>query len=608
MQETQPSPLALLAATCSKIGTPAEGQAGAVNQGQTVTVLGQNQGQAVQFPGGFINAANAQQIQQALGLPPGFPLQFTTASTGVAGQQGTAAGGPMYIEVAPGGNIPSSSVGGATPTKSINAANILSLNQQSATGGQQIVTNGNVQYNITPQYQIDSEGNLITTHVATPVSVSQAQAQTTQTVVRQAPTTTSQATNVAGSNVAQIALPGAGVQYIQNGQIIQAVAPQPAPTQQRIMLGSQTITLQLAPNAVMSNANSHDQPVVTPVYNIISSTPPQGNQDSSAQTQQLQIQDQLQNAQIISNTGQIQGGNAANSNQATFVQVAGKPGQIILQQPQQAGQVQQIQVSGLQTSNTNVQTAQIRQQSGKVVASVMPQQVQQVQQVQQQVQQQQQTTTSQIISQQSSQTVQQPQAQVIQIHQPMQGQAGTQISLQQQPGTGYYTIQQPTPQPQQQAQTITLPINVGGSQGSVQTITLPIQGNQLQGGSITIPQSVLQSIQQINGGQFMQSPIVLKTPQTQVQTVHLQHGGTPVATPQSSSSQVQQQVITTDVSPAISTANNSTIAGLPNYNVHLAPLSPGPGPAGNTSAVNINTSTAGMFNSHYIPSTKRKTK
>ncbi|XP_054755968.2 transcription factor Sp4-like [Lytechinus pictus] len=576
-QETQPSPLALLAATCSKIGTPADGQAGAINQGQTVTVLGQNQGQAVQIPGGIINAANAQQIQQALGLPPGFPIQLATVA-----QQGTSAGGPMYIEVAGGStNIPASSVtsAGATPTKTLNAANILNLNQQQgpATGGQQIVTNGNVQYSIVPQLQIDQDGNLITTHVATPVSASQAQPQAAQTVVKQSQAATSRSTNVAGSNVAQIAMSG-----VQFGQIIQAVAPQPAPTQQPFVLGpgSQTITLQLAPNTVMSNATSQDQTVVTPVYNIISSTPQQGNSDNTAQTSQLQIQEQLQTAQIISNSGQIQGANTGNSNQATFVQLAGKPGQVLLQQP--TGQVQQIQVSGLQIPNTNVQTAQIRQQGGKVVASVVPQQVQQVQQ-----QQQQQHSTSQVVSQ----TVQQqPQAQVIQIHQPIQGQAGTsvqptQISLQQQPGTGYYTIQQP-----QQAQALTLPVNVAGGQGSVQTITLPIQGNQLQGGgSITIPQNILQSIQQLNGngGQIMQSPILLKTPQqSQVQTVHLQHGGASVAAPISSSGQVQQQVIATDVTSAISTANNSTIAGLPNYNVHLAPLSPGPGPAGSSASVN----------------------
>ncbi|XP_072180707.1 uncharacterized protein [Diadema setosum] len=573
-QETQPSPLALLAATCSKIGTPAEGQGGAANQGQTVTVIGapgalagQSQGQTL-IPTSILNAS-AQQLQSI-----GVPVQIAGAA---AANQGT----PLFVDLS--NNVVNAVAAANTSTKTSNNANSASLNQQTVQQPSQILTSAgarNIQYNIVPQIHIDAEGNLITTQVATPVSVNQAQGQN-QNIVRTtgtASSSTSQTSTVHGNNVTQLTLPPGLGQIIQNGQILQAVAQPPA--QQRIVLGSQTVTLQLAPNSVVSNANSQDQAVVTPVYNIISSTPQQSGTENIAQ--QIHIQPD-QNVNIISNNGTVQpGSNSSGSGQATFLQVAGKPGQFFLQQPQQTGQVQQIQLSGLQQQTqqtTNVQPAQLRQ-SGKVVASVMPQQVQQQQQ-------QQQTSTTRIVSQQPAPAVQQPQ--IIQIHQPIQAQnqAGAtiqpaQIAVQQQPG--YFTIQP-------QALTLQTPVNVANNTaGAVQTITLPIQtqGNQLQTGNITIPQSTLQTIQQLSGGQtVIQNPIFLKTPN--VQTVQLQHGGASVTTSQPSNGQLQQQQV---ISSDVTSGTNNTIAGLPNYNlsnalgVHLAPLSPGPGTASSVSTVN----------------------
>ena len=242
MQDNQPSPLALLAATCSKIGSTPEETAGTTTTHTTaVKLVGQNQ----------LVAANGQIIATL----PGQQQQYQSVSAL-----------PVQIATALDGN--------ATQYTPVQTANIVTnVNGQQVLQPAQVVTNGlNLQqYNVLPQLQLDADGNI----VATQIPASQ-QNQQQQQIIQAAPVISSG--NVV--NLGGLALQPGGQLIQQNGQIVQLAGG----------AGSQAVTFQLAPTAVVSMAgNSGDQTNPTQVYSLVPTAQPiqMVQQPQPAQQQQV---------------------------------------------------------------------------------------------------------------------------------------------------------------------------------------------------------------------------------------------------------------------------------------------------------------------------------
>ncbi len=226
MQDNQPSPLALLAATCSKIGSSPEDTANTTTTHTTaVKLVGQNQLVAAN---GIIAALPGQQQYQTVSA---LPVQIATALDGNA----------QY-----------------TP---VQAANIVTnVNGQQVFQPAQVVTNAGL--NVIPQFQLDAEGNIV-------------QIPAGQQIIQAAPViSTGNVVNIGG-----LALQPGGQIVQQNGQVVQLAGGGN---------GSQPVTLQLAPTAVVSVANSGgDQTTPTQVYSIVPATQ-QIQMVQQAQPQQVQ--------------------------------------------------------------------------------------------------------------------------------------------------------------------------------------------------------------------------------------------------------------------------------------------------------------------------------
>ena len=312
--QQQPSPLALLAATCSKIGSPPKE---AVNTATTTAVrfVGQNQGfQSAETQIGFVGAngiitAFPAQPQTQFQTISAFPVQIAAPMLQQQQQQ------QQVIEA----NSSKQSTN-ATP------ANILNWNPQqqqifqpaqfltaaSATSNANNAAAGNIQYNIIPQLQIDADGNIVATQFANAINQS-------PTVIRPAN---------ASNNLTSFTL--------QNGQIIQT---QTNPVVQN-RVATQPLTFQLAPVA-STGGNMNDQQ--QQVYSIVAAAPMQQDFNNTVQLQPQQFQPQPQPQQIIT----------AEPQQLAVIpqQQQQQQQQVMIQQPQQSTPIpvsismgQQVQV------------------------------------------------------------------------------------------------------------------------------------------------------------------------------------------------------------------------------------------------------------------------
>ncbi|XP_071792123.1 uncharacterized protein [Asterias amurensis] len=477
--QQQPSPLALLAATCSKIGSPPEE---AVNTATTTAVrfVGQNQGfQAADTQIGFVGAngvltaiphvsAQQQQQQTQFQTISAFPVQIAAATPQLQQQQ------QQLIET----NNTSKQSG------TNNGTNILNWNPQLQQHHQiiqpsQLLTaaptnaansggaSGNtVQYNIIPQLQLDADGNIIATQLANAINQS-------PTIIR--PT-------AASNNFTGLALQNGQIIQTQNSNIMQNIATPPR-------VASQPLTFQLAPVA-SSGGNMNDQQ--QQVYSIVAAAPMQQDFTNVVQIQPQQFQQQQQ--QIV----------AAEPQQLQVVPHQQQQQQIVLQ-PQQANSIP----VGISMAPQQVQIQQPQQNSGTTV-TIQQQQPQQIniqarpqQQQQQQPQQQQQSFTVQPVQQ--AYAIQQGQPlpvinastsgqQTITIPaQTVTGQQGFQnFILQPQNLNAVQTIQLPG---QQQTATI-LPGSIFTTLRSPNN-TINLQGLQIQGismaGTTSQPQQTLTS-------------------------------------------------------------------------------------------------------------------
>ena len=232
MQDNQPSPLALLAATCSKIGSTPEETAGTTTTHTTaVKLVGQNQ--LVAANGQIIATLPGQQQYQSVSA---LPVQIATALDGNTTQY--------------------------TPVQTANI--VTNVNGQQVLQPAQVVTNGlNLQqYNVLPQLQLDADGNIVATQIpATQIPASQQNQQQAQQIIQAAPVISSG--NVV--NLGGLAFQPGGQLIQQNGQIVQLAGS----------AGSQAVTFQLAPTAVVSMAgNSGDQTNPTQVYSLVPTAQP----------------------------------------------------------------------------------------------------------------------------------------------------------------------------------------------------------------------------------------------------------------------------------------------------------------------------------------------
>lgn len=531
---TQPSPLALLAATCSKIGSPSKPKVqvnNQTNQGQSVQVLNAAQSQAILAASGQAGITFQQQPIQLSSLPIqlassnlGGPVQVQLDANTLASiqqqlqQQQQQIGAPKTQQQQGGQNI------------------VANLNQPAAQVIQQattqlIPTNG-LQYSVVPHLVVDADGNIVSQSTG-----NQATATTQQNIVQAGGQLTQ---SQGGGSVVNI--PGIGnvllsaSQVLQGGQIVQNVG-----TPTRLSIGNQPIALQVASNVPTVSVPASSSQLPGGQQLTLGNIPvtgqatqlPKGQQNAQQKSQgDVKPSDTMTQVHQSPQKTSSQGSTLVNTTSAAGAAVTSQQIQVLPQiinnqqfvqmQPQQSTQKQiQNVISQLQqqvNSATNVQTSQnnavqlattTQQQNvmvtsqGSTVTSTATSKAQQVQAVASGNQVQGQTIQ---LGQQNVQIQQLPNGQITLTPQPTQQQG---IVLQ--------ALQQP--------QTITLQ-TLNNVQGIPQTITIPIQGQtvgqQLSGANIFIqtPQGTLQAVQP--GQAIYQNPVILGASNGGVQTVQIQ--------------------------------------------------------------------------------------
>ncbi|XP_033113870.1 transcription factor Sp4-like [Anneissia japonica] len=315
-QDIQPSPLAMLAATCSKIGTVAETAGTTTHAPQTtVKIVGQNQA------GEFITTATAGNIvtavpQASVAQPvQAVPIRLATAqlSSGTSGAQ-----------VVDGSQ--------ASPVKTVITTG---LNTQQIIQPH-VLNNANLlQYSIIPQLHLDSDGSLIATQIPG----------TNQAILRAA---TPAQTNL---NLATgLALPSG--QLISNGQFVQNIATP------RLAL-AQGLTFQLAPASNASVANTEQGG--GQVYSIV-----------AAPQQVFQQQQDVSDSNFTSDQNIKQDVRTSSTGSFELKQVSSQAVTSTTSQPQAVQTTQNIKTNNTviqqDTKNTQDPATQLQQQLQQVVA------------------------------------------------------------------------------------------------------------------------------------------------------------------------------------------------------------------------------------------------
>ncbi|XP_072034157.1 uncharacterized protein [Amphiura filiformis] len=458
-QDNQPSPLALLAATCSKIGSSPEDTAHTTTTHTTaVQLVGQNQ----------LVAANGIAANGIIAALPGQQQQYQTISAL-----------PVQIATALDGNIQYSPVQAANIVTNVNGQQVFQPAQVVANAGL------NLQYNVLPQFQLDADGNIV---AATQIPASASQTNQQQFIQAAAAPVISTGNVV---NFGGLALQPGGQLVQQNGQVVQLAGN-----------GSQAYAVQLAPTAVVSMANSGgDQTTPTQVYSIVPSTqaqpiqmvqqPTSGNDSVAGQSASNVTPDamQTQTYNMVTINGQT-------VLQAVPQQIFTAGSQMVPVAIQQAQQVQQQQIQPQQ-----IQQQQQQQRQQTIVQQQQAQQTMQVQQPQQmQIQQVQQQQT--VVSGQQ-QTIQ-PQQVYTSVASLQQGQQTTLIHQGQQQQQQHQQQQNAVLQQQQQnvvQHQQTQQQNVVQTQVQPQPVMIqPAQQQQQQGFAVQqVPQTF--TLQQPGGGQ-----------------------------------------------------------------------------------------------------------